>query len=209
MKEVRTGLLVLLVFSVLLGIVYPLVVTGIGQLAFSWRANGSLVAVGDRIVGSELIGQLFSSKGYFHGRPSSSDYDPMNSGGSNLAPASSTLLDEVEKRIALVHSEYGLPEESPVPTDFVLASASGLDPEISVQSALLQAESIAATRGIDAQAVRSLIQRYTHGPFLGAFGEERVNVLRLNLALDKLVGRRVGSGSGPEASSPGAGKGEP
>jgi len=209
MKEVRTGLLVLLAFSVLLGIIYPLVVTGIGQVAFSWRANGSLLADGDRIVGSELIGQSFSSERYFRGRPSSSDYDPMNSGGSNLAPASSTLLNEVEERIALVRSDYGLPRESPVPADFALASASGLDPEISVQSALLQVESIAAAREIAAQVVRGLIQRHTHGPFLGAFGEERVNVLRLNLALDEFMGHRAGLGSGPEASAPGAGKGEP
>ncbi len=209
MKEVRTGLLVILVLSALLGIVYPLVVTGIGQLAFSWRVNGSLVVLGDRIVGSELIGQFFSSPGYFHGRPSSSNYDPLASGGSNLAPAGSTLLDAVEKRVAAIRMEHGLSEDAAVPADLVLASASGLDPEISVQSALLQAESIAAARGIGAQGVRSLVQRVARSPFLGAFGEERVNVLRLNLALDELVSPRAGLLPGPAVSSVGAGLGEP
>jgi len=209
MKEVRIGLLVLLVFSVLLGIVYPLAVTAISQVAFPHRANGSLIGLGDRVVGSELIGQSFSSPGYFHGRPSSSDYDPMNSGGSNLASAGSTLLDEVEKRIASVRSEYGLPREASVPADFVLSSASGLDPEISVASAVLQVERISAARGIGAQTIQDLIQQLSRGPFLGAFGEERVNVLRLNLALDRLAGPRAQSGSGSAASSSGVRGGEP
>jgi K+-transporting ATPase ATPase C chain len=186
MKEIRTALLVILAFSLLLGVVYPLVVTGIGQLAFRWRANGSLVSAGGHIVGSELLGQSFSSARYFHGRPSPSGYDAMISGASNLGPSNPTLLRSVQERIDHIRLENGLPSTAPIPADLVLASASGLDPDISFEGALLQIDRIAAARGLDVSAVRGLVERMVVAPFLGAFGDRRVNVLRLNLALDGL-----------------------
>ena len=186
MKEIRTAFLVLLVFSLLLGVAYPLFLTGIGQLAFPWRANGSLVSAGGRVVGSELLGQAFSSARYFHGRPSTSDYDAMASGASNLGPSNPALLLVVRDRVERTRLENGLSPGTPIPADLVLASGSGLDPEISLDGALLQAERIAAARGLDPSVVRTLTENMAVGPFLGAFGERRVNVLRLNLALDEL-----------------------
>jgi K+-transporting ATPase ATPase C chain len=187
MKEIRTAFLVILVFSLLLGVVYPLLLTGIGQFAFPWRANGSLVSVGGRVVGSELIGQSFSSPRYFHGRPSPSDYDAMASGASNLGPSNRALLLVVQERVDRIRLENGLPSGAPVPADLVLSSASGLDPEISLEGALLQVNRVAAARGLDVGVVRSLVEKMAVGPFLGAFGDRRVNVLRLNLALGGLT----------------------
>jgi len=187
MKEIRTAFLVILVFSLLLGVVYPLLLTGIGQLVFPWRANGSLVSVGGRVVGSELLGQSFSSARYFHGRPSPSDYDAMASGASNLGPSNRTLLLVVQERVDQIRSKNGLPSGTPIPADLVLSSASGLDPEISIESALLQVDRVATARGLDVAVVRSLVERMVVGPFLAAFGDRRVNVLRLNLALDGLT----------------------
>ncbi len=184
MKEVRTTLLVLLVFTVLLGLAYPLLVTGVGQLAFSRRANGSLIVLEDRVVGSALIGQSFTSARYFHGRPSFSDYDAMASGASNLGPTNPAYLLDVRDRVDAIRREDGLPAGAPVPADLALASGSGLDPEISLEGALLQVGRVAAARGVDVDIVRELVLRRTIGPFLGAFGEHRVNVLLLNLALD-------------------------
>jgi K+-transporting ATPase ATPase C chain len=187
MKEIRTAFLVILVFSLLLGVVYPLLLTGIGQLVFPWRANGSLLSVGGRVVGSELLGQSFSSARYFHGRPSPSGYDAMISGASNLGPSNPTLLRSVLERIEHVRLKNGLSSTTPIPADLVLASGSGLDPDISLEGALLQIDRIAAARGLDVRAVRDLVVRMEVSPFLGAFGEPRVNVLRLNLALDGLT----------------------
>ncbi len=186
MKEIRTALLVILVFSLLLGVVYPLVLTGIGQLAFPWRANGSPVSVGERVVGSDLLGQAFSSARYFHGRPSPSNYDAMASGASNLGPSNPALLLATRDRVERIRIENGLSSGTPIPADLVLASASGLDPEISLDGALLQAERIATARGLDVIAIRNLAEKMAVAPFLGAFGERRINVLRLNLALDEL-----------------------
>lgn len=186
MKEIRTALLVLLVFSLLLGFVYPFLVTGLGQLVSSWRANGSLVTSDGRVVGSELLGQTFSSPRYFHGRPSASDYDAMASGASNLGPTNPALLLAVRSRVESVRLANGLAPGTPIPADLVLESGSGLDPEISVEGALLQVDRVAAARGRDAAAVRDLVEEMVLAPFLAAFGERRVNVLRLNLALDEL-----------------------
>ncbi len=186
MKEIRTAFLVILVFSLLLGVVYPLLLTGIGQVAFPWRTNGSLVSAGGRVVGSELLGQAFSSARYFHGRPSTSDYDAMASGASNLGPSNRAFLLVVQERVSQIRLENGLPTGTPIPADLVLASASGLDPEISLEGALLQAGRVAAARGLDVALVRRVVEKMAVGPFLGAFGERRVNVLRLNLALDEL-----------------------
>jgi potassium-transporting ATPase KdpC subunit len=186
MKEIRTAFLVILVFSLLLGVAYPLLVTGIGQLAFPSRANGSLVSVGGRVVGSELIGQSFTAARYFHGRPSSSDYDAMASGGSNFGPTNPAFLRGVRARVDASLRENGLAPGTPVPADLVLSSASGLDPDISLEGALFQVDRVAAVRGLDAAEVRTLVQQMARGSFIGAFGDSRVNVLQLNLALDGL-----------------------
>jgi len=186
MKEIRTTIYVVLVLSLLLGILYPLLVTGIGQLAFPWRASGSLVTVSGRVVGSELIGQQFASLRYFHGRPSASDYNALASGASNFGPSNASFLALVRERVAALRTEEGLPDRAAVPADLVLASGSGLDPDISVEGALVQVRRIAETRELDSVVVRNLVERMAVAPFLGAFGERRVNVLRLNLALDAL-----------------------
>jgi K+-transporting ATPase ATPase C chain len=189
MKEIRTAALVLVVSSVLLGVVYPLLVTGIAQLAFPHRASGSLLEVDGRVVGSELIGQSFTSASYIHGRPSAGGYDALASGASNLGPTNPALLDAVGERVRGFRAENGLPPASLVPADAVLASGSGLDPDLGVEAALLQAERVASARGLDVATVRGLLERMARGPFLGAFGERRVNVLLVNLALDALSSR--------------------
>jgi K+-transporting ATPase ATPase C chain len=197
MRNLRTSLLMLGVFSLLLGVIYPLAVTGIAQLLFPFRANGSLVEArgqgsgvrgqGDRIIGSELVGQLFTSPDYFHGRPSECGYDASHSAGLNLGPTNPTLLSLVQLRVDSIRSEEGLPDDAPVPADLVLASGSGLDPDISPQSALLQVARVARVRNLEPAMVRSLVLRHTDHPFLGMFGEPRVNVLKLNLALDRMT----------------------
>ncbi len=189
MKEIRTAALVLVVSSVLLGVVYPLLVTGIAQLAFPHRASGSLLEVDGRVVGSELIGQSFTSARYIHGRPSAAGYDALASGASNLGPTNPALLDAVGERVRGFRAENGLPPASLVPADAVLASGSGLDPDLGVEAALLQAVRVASARGLDVATVRGLLERMARGPFLGAFGERRVNVLLVNLALDALSSR--------------------
>jgi len=201
MRILRTSLLMLGVFSLLLGVIYPLAITGIAQLLFPFRANGSLISAGhdrnpsgvsDRVpsgpVGSLLIGQQFSSPGYFHGRPSECGYDASHSAGLNLAPTNPALLARVRARVDSIRTEEGLPEGTPVPADLVLASGSGLDPDISPQSALLQIGRVARIRNLDSAVVRSLVLRLTNQPFLGIFGRPRVNVLKLNLALDSMSG---------------------
>lgn len=185
MKEVRTALLLIAMLTLLLGVVYPLVVTGIGQLLAPGRANGSFIIVDGRAVGSELIGQAFTAARYFHGRPSTSGYDPMASGASNLGPSNPTLHQTVLGRVEGIRRENRLPSTQPIPADLVLASASGLDPEISLDGALLQVARVAAARGLAEDVVRAVVESKVREPFLGAFGERRVNVLELNLALDR------------------------
>jgi len=185
MKEARTALLVIAALTLLLGVAYPLIVTGIGQLVAPNRANGSFIDVDGRTVGSELIGQAFTSARYFHGRPSASGYDPMASGGSNLGPSNPALHQSVFERMEVIRRENRLPSAQPIPADLVLASASGLDPEISLDAALLQVARVAAARGLAEHAVRAVVESKIREPFLGAFGERRLNVLELNLALDE------------------------
>jgi len=198
MRNLRTSLLMLGVFSLLLGVIYPLAVTGIAQLLFPSRANGSLVEArgqgsgvgeqGVRNIGSELIGQQFSSPLYFHGRPSECAYDASHSAGLNLGPTNPALLARTRARVDSIRTEEGLPDGAPVPADLVLASGSGLDPDISPQSALLQVGRVARARDLDPARVRSLVLRFTDQPLLGLFGQPRVNVLKLNLALDSMSG---------------------
>ncbi|HEY7452113.1 MAG TPA: K(+)-transporting ATPase subunit C [Candidatus Limnocylindria bacterium] len=187
-RQLRPAIVALVLFSLLTGVVYPLVITGIAQVAFPEQANGSLVRdEAGTVVGSELIGQPFASPGYFHPRPSAAGdgYDASISSGSNLGPTSADLLAAVEERAAAYRAENNLPADALVPVDAVTASASGLDPHISIANALLQLPRVATARGLSEEQVRELIDAHTAGRSLGLLGEPGVNVLMLNLALDE------------------------
>jgi len=176
----------MLIMTVLTGLVYPGIVTALCQILFPKQANGSLVKVGGRIVGSSLIGQSFTRPEYFHPRPSaagSDGYDPTASGGSNYGPTNQKLIDRVQASVEQFRKEN--PEYTgPIPADLLTASGSGLDPEISPAAAEAQAARIAQARHMTVEQVRRLIAAHTHAPDLGLLGEPRVNVLGLNLALD-------------------------
>lgn len=172
--------------TLLCGVLYPAAVTAIGRVAFARQADGSLVDAGGKIVGSSLIGQPFSRPGYFWGRPSATTPMPDNaagSGGSNLGPTNPALLDAVKARVAALKAADP-DNRAPIPVDLVTASASGVDPEISLAAAEYQAARVAAARKLPVEQVRALIARYRQEPVLGVLGEARVNVLALNLALD-------------------------
>ena len=188
LSELRVAVTAVLSLAVILCGVYPLAVWVLSQGLFPYEANGSLVRRGGAIVGSELIAQNFSSPSYFHPRPSAAGeagYDGASSGGTNLGPLSRKLAESVKMRVDAYRAENGLPPDLPVPADAVTASGSGLDPHISVENALLQAPRVAHHRGVDRPAVGRLIQANTEGRALGILGEPRVNVLKLNLALDR------------------------
>ena len=174
-----------LVTTVLLGILYPLVITGLAQVLFHDKANGQLISRHSEIVGSRIIGQGFSGPGYLHSRPSAAGngYDAANSGGTNLAPTNQKLIDRVTADTARLHAEN---PNYLVPVDLVTTSASGLDPDITPAAAEFQVSRIAHERGLGDDQVRQLIQRHTSGRQLGFLGEPRVNVLEVNLALDDL-----------------------
>lgn len=178
----RPALVLTLLFALLLGLAYPLALTGIGQALFPAQANGSLIRDGNRVIGSSLIGQAFASPRYFHGRPSAAGkgYDPTASSGSNLGPASKVLAYRVHADVAALQSSPG----SSVPADLVTTSASGLDPHISPEAALFQAARVAAMRKMPVGRVRALVATHTEAPLLGFLGEPVVNVLELNRALD-------------------------
>ena len=188
-KQFMIAIWMTLATTVLLGIVYPLVVTGLAQVFFPTQANGSLIHRGDTIVGSRLIGQTFTSPGYFYSRPSAAGtgYDPMNSSASNLGPTNKALLDRVSASVAARQIEN---PGVPVPVDLVTASGSGLDPDISPASADFQVPRVARERQIPQEAVRELIAKHTTPRTFGFLGEARVNVLELNLALDQQAPRK-------------------
>ena len=189
-KEVKLAIMATLVLAVLLCGIYPALVWGIAQIGFSSLANGSLVLRDGRILGSRLIAQGFTGAQYFHPRPSAAGdgYDAANSGASNLGPLSQKLVDQVTERVAAYRAENGIALSVKLPADAVTASASGLDPHISVRNAELQSVRVATVRGISEAAVRSLIRSHTDGPDLGFLGEPGVNVFELNLALDASKG---------------------
>lgn len=179
----RPALTLLALLTVVTGIIYPLTVTGIAQVVFPHQANGSLIVVDGKTYGSELIGQQFNDPKYFWGRPSAAGYNAAASSGSNYGPMNPSLEEVVQTRIdALRGADPNNP--LPIPVDLVTASASGLDPHISVASALYQVRRVAAARGWSEADVTSLVEKYTEGRQFGIFGEPRVNVLLLNLGLD-------------------------
>ncbi len=187
--EIRGAVMATVLLAVVCCGLYPLIVFGIAQIAFPARANGSLITDANGVVrGSRLLGQQFNADKYFHPRPSAAGngYDATSSGGSNLGPTSRKLRDSIAQNVADYRSQNGLATNAPVPADAVTASASGLDPDISVPNAQLQAPRVAKARDLPVDKVLQLVRQYTEGPDLGMLGEAGVNVLRLNLALDRL-----------------------
>jgi K+-transporting ATPase ATPase C chain len=199
LREIRPAIVVLVALTLITGLAYPLAMTGIAQALFPRQAQGSLIERNGTVVGSELIGQVFESDKYFHGRPSATTapdpndstkavpapYNAANSGGSNLGPSNKALIDRVQGDIDKLKQEN---PSAPVPADLVTTSASGLDPHISPEAALFQVPRIAKTRNLPEDRIRQLVADHTEGRLCGLLGEPRVNVLLLNVALDQLAG---------------------
>ena len=187
-NQVRPAIVSIAIFTLLTGIFYPLVITGIAQLIFPHQANGSLIIRKDQVIGSELIGQQFDDPRYFWGRLSATSPFPYNaaaSAGSNFGPMNQALTDQVSARIATLKA--GDPtNDPPIPADLVTASGSGLDPNISIAAALYQVRRVATARGLSEEVVRSLIESNTQERQFGLLGEPRINVLELNLAIDEI-----------------------
>jgi K+-transporting ATPase ATPase C chain len=184
-RQLLPALLMTIVMTVLLGLVYPLVTTAVGQVAFGGKADGSIVEVDGRPVGSSLLAQSFTEPEYFHPRPSAGDYDGLASGASNLGPGNPDLLQAVAERVKAYRAENHLADDVQVPVDAVTASGSGLDPQITPANARLQARRVADARGIPVRAVLDAVARHTQDRQWGFLGEKGVNVLELNLDLDR------------------------
>jgi len=190
--QILPGIRIKIFMIVLLGVVYPLVITGICQVIFPHQANGSLITVSGKVIGSEIIGQNFTRPEYFQPRPSAAGndgYDATSSGGSNYGPTNQKLIDRIKASVEKFRKEN--PEyQGPIPADLVTTSASGLDPHLSPDSAQAQVPRVAKTRGVSLDQVRQLIAQFTEGPDLGLLGDPRVNVLKLNLELDRQFAKK-------------------
>jgi len=184
-KNLVTAVLMTIATTILLGIIYPLVVTGLAQVLFHDKANGQLIEANGKIIGSRIIGQGFSGPGYFHSRPSAVNYDAANSNGSQLGPTNKKLIDRVQDDVTTLHAEN---PDVPVPVDLVTTSASGLDPDITPAAAQFQVHRVAEARKVLEADIRRLVEEHTQGRTWGLLGEPRVNVLELNLALDARFG---------------------
>ncbi len=182
-QNFKIAIYMTVVTTILLGLVYPLAMTGISQLLFHDKANGQLISRDGKVIGSRIIGQAFTGPGHFHSRPSAAGtgYDAANSGGTNLGPTNHTLIDRVKQDTAKLQTEN---PSAPVPVDMVTTSASGLDPNITPAAALFQVPRVARERGISEDELRRMVNAHIEGRQLGALGEPRVNVLELNLELD-------------------------
>jgi len=190
LKHLITSLRITIVSVVLFGLIYPLAMTAAAQALFPRQANGSLVSVNGKVVGSAIVGQLWTKPQYFHGRPSAAGkgYDPTSTGGTNLGPTSKKLMDATRATIAQLEKQN--PDaEGPPPIDLVTTSASGIDPDISPEAAYWQAPRVAKARSLSLSGVRALVARHVRGRTFGFLGEPRINVLELNLALDDVTTR--------------------
>jgi K+-transporting ATPase ATPase C chain len=189
-RDLRTSIILFVAFSALLGLAYPAAITGIAQVVFEDKADGSILERGGESVGSSLIGQTFAEPHYFHSRPSAAGdgYDASASSGSNLGPTSAALHERVAADLAAIREANGLPADAEIPVDAVTASGSGLDPHITPAYAMLQVRRVAEARGEDEETVRRVVEDYREGSTVWILGEPRVNVLELNLALDEALG---------------------